>query len=267
VTNPKISFVIIEYNSIAEVKNCIESIRENSKGIPIQIIVSSNSCYSLSTQTQLANDYSSAEWVFNKRNGGFAYGMNRGLSKGQGEYFAVVNPDAILLNGIQKMIEFLDQNPEVGVAGPQLIDSKGVIQDSCRFYVTLPRFIIRNMKRLILDLPVVHEKGLNYSLIQTVDWIIGAFMMVRRDAYIATKGMDENYLFYAEDMDWCQRIRKAGFEVVYFPLVRANYRGTRAARKLNRKSIVFLKSHFRFWKRNGFLHIMPPRSTKVFDYN
>jgi len=266
VTDPKISFVIIEYNSIEDVTSCIESIREHSTGIAIQIIVSSNSCYNLARQAQLMNDYADVKWVFNERNGGFAYGMNRGLNEAGGEYFAVLNPDVIIQNRLNEVISFLDHNPEVGAAGPQLTDSYGNIQDSCRLYVTLPRFIIRNLKRILLGLQVVYERGVNYSLIQTVDWIIGAFMIVSRDAYIATNGMDENYIFYAEDLDWCLRIRKAGFEVVYFPLLKANYKGSRAARKLGSKTIVFLKSHLRFWRMNGFFQIKPLKSARIFDF-
>ncbi len=84
---------------------------------------------------------------------------------------------------------------------------------------------------------------MKYNKIQTVDWIIGAFIMVSRKAYEATGGLDDNFFMYTEDLDWCTRIRQQGFEIVYYPFTRITYKGTRRARNSFKYARIFIESH------------------------
>jgi GT2 family glycosyltransferase len=83
--------------------------------------------------------------------------------------------------------------------------------------------------------------------------------MVKNDVYKATKGLDEGYFLYVEDMDWCTRIRKNGYEIVYFPNAVIEYAGTRAARNSIKYAKVFINSMFRYWKKFGFFFGYPQR--------
>lgn len=76
---PVISFIIIEFHSVEDIKGCIVSIKTGCGNIPYEIIVSSNSCYLPETQNKLKHDFPEIRWSFNKKNGGFAYAMNQGL--------------------------------------------------------------------------------------------------------------------------------------------------------------------------------------------
>ena len=146
------------------------------------------------------------------------------------------------------MAEFLTTHPEVGAIGPKIVDDENNIQDSCRSYVTLPSYIMRQVKRILFKKDSVLDSKFDYNSVQTVDWIIGAFIMVTREVYEKTGGLCDDYFMYAEDLDWCTRIRKAGYEVVYYPKAQIVYKGTRSARHSWKYMKIFLKSHFLYWK-------------------
>lgn len=262
--DPIVSVIIIEYFSLEEIESSIKSIQSGLSGTDHEIIVSSNSCYDNNIRESARKRFPGIVFSFNELNGGFAYGMNRGLEKARGRFLAIANPDTRVLTGFIDLISFLEEHPEIGAAGPQMTDSEGTIQDSCRKYLTLPGFLTRQLRRMFRDMPV-WEKGIDPKLIQTVDWVAGAFIVVSRKSYEATGGLDENYFLYAEDIDWCTRIRSAGFEIVYFPFMKVRFAGSRAARKFNKFTLIFIKSHFRYWQKFGFFSGYPERRKAVFD--
>lgn len=260
--NPIISFVVIEYFSIEEIDKCIESIVSTVRGIPYEIIISSNSQYPISKQQEIA-EKDNVRWIFNSRNGGFAYGMNRGLYEAKGKYRIIMNPDVKLIRGLSSMIEFMNSNPEVGAIAPKIISEEGEIQDSCRPYVSVQSYLYRAFRRVLGHQTAVLSNDIDYNLIQTVDWVIGAFIMVRDTIAIDTTGLDENYFMYAEDLDWCTRIRKAGYEVVYYPKAIVEYKGSRSARKSFKYAKIFFKSHFHYWRKFGFFYGYPKKKNII----
>ena len=159
------------------------------------------------------------------------------------------------------MIDFMNEHPTVGAIAPRMVDQEGNIQDTARPYVTLPRYIWRQIKRVIGHKSTILDNSIDYDKIQTVDWLIGAFIMVSRKAFEATNGLDEHYFMYAEDLDWCTRIRQEGLEIVYFPNTMVLYKGTRRARSNSKYARIFIKSHLFYWKKFGFFFGHPKRST------
>lgn len=247
-----ISFVVIEFNSIDEIECCIKSIDNFCLGMNYEIIVSSNSLYNLSEQNIIVNKYPSARWVFNEKNNGFAYGMNRGLEVAKGDFLVISNPDAVIKDGLINMVNFMRRNYFVGACAPQIRDEKGRIQDSCRGYLSLQRFLYRQLYRIVMKKNEVLSRKINYSKIRTTDWACGAFLMVSRDVYEMTHGLDESYFMYAEDLDWCTRIRKLGYEIVYYPKTKIIYSGSRAARKSKKYAKIFIESLIIYWRRYGY---------------
>ncbi len=265
VGKPDVSIVILEYLSLDEVADCLNSLTEGLDSIRYEIIVSSNSCYNHNEQKLISEKNKGVTWIFNPKNGGFAYGMNNGLRKARGRYLVIANADIKILEGFQKMIAFMDSHPEVGAIGPKMVDISGIIQDNCRPYVNLPRFILRQLRRLNSGEAAIRDKRFDYFSIQTVDWLAGAFIMVSRKAYELTQGLDNSYFMYAEDLDWCTRIRESGYEVVYFPPMKIAYKGSRHARKLNKYSCIFIKSHLKYWSKFGFFFGYPARKHQIYE--
>lgn len=259
----KLSIVIVEYHSVDEIKHYVEGIMAVRPDV--EILISSNSQYDEETRDRLVKDFPECRWVFNERNGGFAYAMNQGLAVAQGDFLVISNPDCIICKGLDDMADFLSRHSEVGAIAPQIVDDSNAIQDSCRSYVTLQSYIWRQIRRVILHKESVLNPRFDYSRIQTVDWVIGAFIMVPREVYRKTGGLCDDYFMYAEDLDWCTRIRKAGYEIVYYPEAKIVYKGTRSARTSFKYMKIFLKSHFLYWHRFGFISIKPKRKQLVFN--
>lgn len=242
-----LSIVIIEYHSLEEIELFHNSIMEHFD-YDYELIISSNSLYSLDEQKDILDKYPFARWTFNERNGGFAYGMNEGLKIAKGDVLAIMNPDVKLKSSLKSMTDYLLQHKHVGIIAPKIVDECGVIQDSFRHYITPLGFIMRHIDRII------HKSKLNVREFEGPvkgEWVIGAFMMCRRDFYEKVGGLSDDYFMYCEDMDWCKRAHLAGYDVVYYPGTTIEYKGTRSARKSWKYTKIFLSSLFTYWKKYG----------------
>lgn len=259
----KVSIVIVEYKSLDELQRCANSLQMGFSS-EVELIASSNSCYSEQKQSEIRKLFPNFKWSFNPKNGGFAYAMNLGLKLATGDYLIIANPDCIFLDKLDSMLEFLLQHPEVGAIAPQIVDEKGVIQDSFRQYVSVQSFLWRQFLRIITRREVLLTNKNDIYKTHTVDWIIGAFIMVPRRVYEKTGGLSDDYFMYSEDMDWCTRIRLAGWEIVYYPMVKIQYKGTRSARKNYGSAKIFLRSAMVFWKKFGFFGSYPKRRKIVY---
>lgn len=262
---PTLSIVIVEYKSTEEIAHCIKSISA-VLNLPYEIIVSSNSCYTDSERAHITkeNAYDNVHWLFNERNGGFAYAMNEGLKVAKGDYLVIMNSDCSINSDLSQMISFLKEHQEVGALGPCIHDADGNLQDTARPYVSVTRFFWRQIKRMLLHKVSVLNPNMDYTKTQTVDWVIGAFIMVTRKAYELTGGLDDSFFMYAEDLDWCTRIRQKGLEIVYYAPSDITYKGTRRARNNKKYAKIFLHSHLMYWRKYGYVFGYPKRKKMMF---
>jgi N-acetylglucosaminyl-diphospho-decaprenol L-rhamnosyltransferase len=248
-----LSFIIIEYHCLEEINECLSSIRNHVGNLSFETIVSSNSEYPIKTQDQIKKDFPETRWLFNEKNGGFAYAMNRGSEKANGDVVVLVNPDARLLGDIEPACRFLLARPEVAVLGPRILDREGEIQDSARHFMTPWGLAKRSLARLLQKREILLEKNFDYCLAQPVDWVIGAFMMIKKSSLGIVGMLDEKYFLYVEDMDWCKRFWDNGFKVYYFPDLAVEYAGSRKSisflfgnKNPNRYAFFHLRSYVRF---------------------
>lgn len=259
-----ISIVIVEYNSLYELQKCTESLQKGFS-YEVELIASSNSCYSIEKQIEAQKLFPQFKWSFNEKNGGFAYAMNQGLKLATGDYLIIANPDCIFKEKLDSMVDFLASHPDVGAIAPKIVDENGLLQDSCRNYLSMQSFVSRQIKRILLKKEILLDTSRDYSKIQTVDWVIGAFIMVSREVYERTHGLSNDYFMYVEDEDWCTRIRKSGYEVVYYPKVKIQYKGTRSARSNKSSASVFYHSLLTYWSKYGFFFGYPKRKKIFFN--
>lgn len=255
-----ISFVVIEYFCIDELNRCVGSIRSNCSGLSHEIIVSSNSNYLPAERDRLKSQFRDTTWVFNKDNIGFAKAMNAGIKRSSGKVVTIMNPDTQIIGGsVLSAYRSLLLNEDWGSLGPKMVDSNNNLQDTCRGFMTPIGLLTRAALRLFLRNDVILNKDFDYAKTQPVDWVIGAFMMLKRETMDKVGLLDEGYFLYVEDMDWCRRIWNAGFKVVYFPELLVQYKGDRKSvaplmskKILNRYSIQHLKSYLRFVRKHQF---------------
>lgn len=214
-----------------------------------------NSCYLLEVQERILKKMEHVKWVFNSKNGGFAYAMNRGIEKAVGDFLVIMNPDVRIKYGIEYMFDFLYFNEQVGIVSPKIVNSLGEVQDSFRKFLTPSNFILRQLRRIFYR----RNEVITMTKLENVDWVIGAFMMISKKAYEAVCGMDEKYFLYCEDMDLCKKIHDKGYKVIYYPDAVVVYEGTRSARKSLKYACIFLSSLLHYWSKFGF-----KRLTSVF---
>lgn len=242
-----ISLIVLEYKNLSEIDSFLSSLNVNVCG-DIEIIISSNSLYDKNKQESIVSEYPFVIWCFNSHNGGFAYGMNEGLKIAKGDVLMIMNSDVKVKSSLKPMIDYLQDYPEVGIIVPKIVDDEGIIQDSLRHYITPWGFVMRHLDSIL------HKRKLNVKDFHepiSVDWVIGAFMMCRRDFYEKVGGLSDDYFMYCEDMDWCKRAHLAGYDVIYYPHTVIEYKGTRAARRSWKYTKIFLKSLFTYWKKYG----------------
>lgn len=222
-----ISVVLLTYNSRAVLPNCMRSLEKCTSAHELEIIIVDNGSTD-GTQdwvTQyLARPYPfrSAQKLFLPENRGFAYGNNRGLEIARGDLLLLLNPDTMVGRvAIERCAARLEEGYNVGVVGCRLELPDGQIDKACRrsfptLWNSLARF--SGISNLLPEIPIFSSYNLTYLDeygSYPVDCVCGAFMMVRREVYIMIGGLDEEYFMYGEDIDWCYRIRQAGYLVWY----------------------------------------------------
>jgi len=228
----KLSIIIVSYNSKDYTRECIESIREFGKGIEYEIIVVDNasgdgSCEYLSN---LSKQNSNIVLVKKRENVGFAKANNIGIHKAKGKYLLFLNSDTVVGKGVlYGMIKLMEEKPEVGIATCALKNKDGSLQGTGGYFPTLIRVF---SWMTIQDLPLVDTvikpfhpmkdkmgksgRGF-YQKERELDWVTGAFMVVKRELIEAGLRWDESYFMYTEDVDFCFRAKKLGWKIMYTP--------------------------------------------------
>jgi len=194
----------------------------------------------------------------NHENLGFSKAVNQALNQGTGEYVMLLNPDTRITDGFfASCLSFMQENPDVGVMGPKILDPDGKIQQSARAFPTLfTAFVGRSslFSRWFPRNPLTARNLLSLKSDGTspmdVDWVSGACMVVRRKAIDDTGLLDERFFMYGEDADWCRRIGTAGWRVLYFPKACVYHDvGVSSKKEPFRSAMEFHKSAYRLFDK------------------
>jgi len=194
----------------------------------------------------------------NKKNIGFGAAVNKGLSQSDAPYIMLLNPDTKLSNGfVDKALEYMSANSDIGILGPKIVDSDGSLQESARAFPNgLTGLFGRKsfLSRLFPNNALTNKNLLaganNVETIFEPDWISGACMVVRREAIEQVGLLDERFFMYWEDADWCRRMKKKGWRVVYYPeAVVSHFVGHSSSSRPIRSSLDFHNSAYRLYTK------------------
>lgn len=223
--------VIVNYRTSSLTIDCLRSLVTEVRSLPgTRVVVGDNASGDNSTEEIPAAiaTFGWSEWasfVPLERNGGFAYGNNALIrpaleSTNPPPYILLLNPDTVVRPGALKaLVDFMDSNPEAGIAGSRLEDPDGTPQQSAfRFHNLLTEldFGWRTglLSKLLANWAVAPP--ISQEICQT-DWVAGASMIVRREVFEKIGLMDEAYFMYCEEMDFCLQANKAGWSCWYVP--------------------------------------------------
>ena len=192
--------------------------------------------------------------LIESENRGLAAGWNVGIGATESRWVLLLNADAWLAEGaLDRLVAFADSRPRAAVVGPRLRNPDGTLQGSVRGVPTLWRlateyFFLRKLAPRSSVLNAFYAGGFDYDEVREVEVVMGACMLVRREAIEEVGPCDEDYFLFSEETDWCYRFREAGWEVVFFPgaectHVRGAAHGGRLYRENLRGHLLFLTKH------------------------
>jgi len=216
-----VSISIVTYNNDKVIKKCLQNIFQNINNTDFELIIVDNNS-SDSTVSIIEKDFKNVRLIKNNRNIGFGAAHNIAIKLRKGKYHLVLNPDIIFTeNAVEKLLNFMEKNPDVGLVSPKILFPNGSIQYLCRRLPSLFDFIIiRFMPKFIrkffqarIDYYEMRETG--YNKIMDVLFLTGAFMLIRSSVLDKIGGFDENLFMYFEDIDLCRRIKKISRTVFY----------------------------------------------------
>jgi GT2 family glycosyltransferase len=220
---PAIDIVMVNYNSTPFALKSIESIKEKANGTVSSIVVVDNG--SCDNPERISHRFSDVQFLPFKENLGFSKAINLATRECKSDYLAIFNPDTILLNDFfEEVLEYLKENREVGVVGPRIFETDGKVQGSARRFPTIWSFAFGRkspLTRLFPNNRISRREFLCFCEDRDqeieVDWVSGACMVLRREAYEAVGGFDDTFFLYWEDTDLCKRIKETGRKIVYYP--------------------------------------------------
>jgi GT2 family glycosyltransferase len=219
----ELSMVIVNYRSRAALTECLGSLEVDTGGIAKETVVVDNES-SAEAAAAIGRDFPRVRTIANPENVGFARAVNQGIAATTGEYVLLVNPDCFIERGsIPAMLGYLRSHPRTGMVGPRMIGRDGRLQYSARGFPDHLTFLFNRysiLTRLFPRNPWSRRYLLSdwdHASLRPVDWLSGACMLVRRTAIDEVGPMDEAFFMFNEDVDWCRRMKTAGWEVVYVP--------------------------------------------------
>ena len=222
-----LSIVTVSHNHLPLIKKLLASLYSVAWNATFETVVVDNACDD-GTGDWVARHYSQVAVIRNETRRGYAANGNAGIrALKNGRYALLVNPDVECLPGLlDTLVAFMDRHPDVGIAGPKLLNPDRTLQPSCRRFSTPASILIRGlhldgplrrtplMRRYLMD-------DFDHLTVADVDWVTGALIIVRREAISQVGLMDERYFLYSDDQDWCASMWQGGWRVCYVPRAQA----------------------------------------------
>ena len=246
-----LSIIIVNWNTKEYLLHCIDSILQKKGSIPMEIIVIDNGSRDRSGE-EVKRQFPGLRLIENGRNLGFAKAVNQGLRVSSGRYLLLLNPDTQLREGaIENLVSFMESHAEAGVAGAQLLKGDGSKQNSIANFPSLTTELLnKNLLRRLFP-KKFPGKEKDYPEPIEVDSVIGACMMVRRDALDQVGLLDEDYFLFLEETDWCYRMKRAGWKIYHVPQAQVHhFQGKSAETVKKRARVEFYRSRYHFFKKN-----------------
>jgi len=209
-------------------------------------------------KTQLAD--LSINYFFNGCNAGYGKGHNRSLETcSESKYHVIINPDiTITPSAIESLIAFMDDNPDVGIACPKVLNTDGTLQYLNKRYPTVfDLFARRFLPHCLLPylqkrLDCFEMKDVGYNSVTDVEFTTGCFMFCRTKVLKQVGGFDPRYFLHLEDCDLGRMVQKSGFRTVYFPGAAVTHEWGREPHKNYKMLFVMIVSMFKYFNKWGW---------------
>jgi len=218
-TSPKLSIVIVTWNTADITLKCIKTIKKYLSGIKYEIIVADNGSED-DTVSKLRQE-GGVTVIENKANLGFGKGNNIAAAAATGDYLLFLNSDMELIdNKLSEMISYLDAHPQIGLIGPKFLN----IDQSDQGSVFPPQTICNAFKEFWLG-QATYSKYVPQTHTPTEVWSVsGGAVLVKRQLFKKIGGWDKRYFMFYEDLELCRQVKKLGYQIYYYPQCRFIHR-------------------------------------------
>lgn len=222
-STPLVSFVTVNYKTPHFIRHLLQGVQDAKLSFSSEYFVVDNASND-GTVSMVKDRFPWATVIPSEKNLGFGGGNNLALKQARGKYVILLNPDlTIFPSELEAWIDWMEQNPDVAISGPRIVNPDGTDQDSCYRFPTLfiplyrRTFIGKFAKRTIESYLM---KDMERKQVQPVDWVLGAAMCIRKDVLDEIGHFDERFFMYFEDADLCRRAWLKGKKVMYTPAAR-----------------------------------------------
>jgi N-acetylglucosaminyl-diphospho-decaprenol L-rhamnosyltransferase len=262
-----LGIVIVSYNTCDLLRTCLRSAYASQGDLNFEICVVDNASSDGSAE-MVAAEFPQAQLIVNAENVGYPGANNHGLEafgftetlnpQSQTPRFALLlNPDTKLPpDALARMLDFMDEHPDAGAAGPKLVLPDRSLDQACRRSLPTPEICFYKLMGLSRLFPRSQRFG-RYNLtyldpdqVTQVGSVVGAFMLVRAEAIAQVGLMDGRFFMYGEDLDWAYRIQAAGWKVYYNPAVTVLHVKRAASRYSSRAQIEFYRAMDIFYRKH-----------------
>jgi GT2 family glycosyltransferase len=266
--------VVVSWNVRELLLRCLASVYAEARpGLELEVFVVDNASAD-GTAEVVAREFPAAHLIANDANLGFVRANNQALALCRGRYALLLNPDTEVCPGaLARLVAAADAEPTLGVVGPTLVYPDGTVQSSRRRFPTLATALVEStvLQRWLGNAALVRRfyvADRSDAEEQDVDWLVGACLLVRREAMVQVGPLDERFFMYSEEVDWCYRIRRAGWRVRYLPSARVVHHEAKSSEQVPvTRHFYFHDSRCRYFgKHHGFLAERVLRAAVVLNY-
>lgn len=244
---PDLSIVIVNWNGIDILRDCLRSVAENTAPDEAEIIVIDNASED-GSQAMVEAEFPRAVLIRNEENRGFAPANNQGLEIAEGRYLLLLNTDTVVLGDVlQKSVAYMDEHEDVGAFGCRVLNPDRTMQATCFAFPSL--FNLTLWASGLTALPGAFFGRQTYrswkrDSEREVDVVTGCYLMVRREVYEQVGQLDEQFFFFGEETDWCTSIAEAGWKVRFAPVGEIIHIGNVSGKKHSHRRDFMLASGF-----------------------
>ena len=241
-----VAVVVVTYDALPWIEQCLDSLAG------VETVVVDNG--SRDETVAFVRGRYPAVRIVESENRGLGAGWNIGIGETDSRWVLLLNADAWLEQGaLERLVDFAESRPRAAVVGPRLRNPDGTLQRSVRGFPSPWRlateyFFLRKLAPRSSALNAFYAGAFDHDTVRDVEVVMGACMLIRREAIDGVGPCDEDYFLFSEETDWCYRFREAGWEVVFFPgaectHVRGAAHGGRLYRENLRGHLLFLTKH------------------------
>lgn len=250
---PDVSVVVVSFNTRDLLRECLETLYIHAAGLCLQTIVVDNGSRDGSAD-MVAAEFPQVELIRSEVNLGFGPANNRGFAVARGTYLVLLNSDAFVgEDTLRRSLDLMEAHPEVGLAGGRLVGRDGAWQPSARLFPSLLNdlFTISGLSARYPGSRLfgrVDRTWADPNEAADVDWVPGAYSIIRKSVLDAVGWFDERFFLYFEEVDLCRRIKAAGARVRYWPSIQVVHIGGESSKTIKRLSFTSTGSQLTLWR-------------------